>query len=56
MNPENSYKKAMEFAKAHYENFPVISFLIPREIRKDVAIIYWFARTADDLADEGKPK
>jgi len=53
MNPENSYKKAMEFAKAHYENFPVISFLIPREIRKDVAIIYWFARTADDLADEG---
>jgi squalene synthase HpnC len=31
----------------------VISFLIPREIRKDVAIIYWFARTADDLADEG---
>jgi squalene synthase HpnC len=28
--------------------------LIPGEFRKDIAIIYWFARTADDLADEGK--
>ena len=53
MKKDNSYIKAIEFAKNHYENFPVISFLIPREFRKDVAIIYWFARTADDLADEG---
>lgn len=40
-------------AKNHYENFPVASFLIPKNYRKDVAIVYWFARTADDLADEG---
>jgi len=40
-------------AKNHYENFPVASFLIPKKFRKDIAIIYWFARTADDLADEG---
>ena len=40
-------------AKDHYENFPVASFLIPKKFRKDVAIVYWFARTADDLADEG---
>ena len=40
-------------AKDHYENFPVASFLIPKYYRKDVAIVYWFARTADDLADEG---
>ncbi len=40
-------------AKDHYENFPVASFLIPKKFRKDIAIIYWFARTADDLADEG---
>ena len=53
MRLNNSYKKALEFAKNHYENFPVVSFLIPRRLQKDVAIIYWFARTADDLADEG---
>lgn len=41
-------------AKNHYENFPVVSFLLPRKFRKDVAAIYWFARTADDIADELK--
>lgn len=45
--------KALKLASNHYENFPVASFLLPKEIRKHVAIIYWFARTADDLADEG---
>jgi squalene synthase HpnC len=53
MTNESTYEKALEFAKSHYENFPVISFFIPKELRKDVAIIYWFARTADDFADEG---
>lgn len=45
--------KVLSFTKNHYENFPVASFLIPKSLRKDIAIIYWFARTADDLADEG---
>ena len=53
MNAEDGYKKALTLASEHYENFPVISFFLPKEIRKDVAIIYWFARTADDFADEG---
>ena len=53
MNTEEGYKKALKLASEHYENFPVISFFLPKEIRKDVAIIYWFARTADDFADEG---
>ena len=53
MNSENAYKNALIFAREHYENFPVVSFLIRKELRRDVAIIYWFARTADDLADEG---
>lgn len=39
--------------KNHYENFPVASFLIPKYYRNDIALVYWFARTADDLADEG---
>ena len=38
---------------SHYENFPVASFLCPPSLRPAVAAIYWFARTADDLADEG---
>jgi squalene synthase HpnC len=37
----------------HYENFPVASWLCPAPLRPAVAAIYWFARTADDLADEG---
>lgn len=37
----------------HYENFPVASWLCPPHLRPAVAAIYWFARTADDLADEG---
>ncbi|MCV2351781.1 squalene synthase HpnC [Paucibacter sp. Y2R2-4] len=38
----------------HYENFPVASVLCPRHLRPAVAAIYHFARTADDLADEGE--
>ena len=38
----------------HYENFPVASWLCPPALRPAVAAIYWFARTADDLADEGE--
>ena len=38
----------------HYENFPVASVLCPPALRPAVASIYWFARTADDIADEGE--
>jgi len=37
----------------HYENFPVASILCPPALRPAVAAIYAFARSADDLADEG---
>ena len=37
----------------HYENFPVASWLCPPHLHPAIAAIYWFARTADDLADEG---
>ena len=37
----------------HYENFPVASLLCPPALRPAVRAIYHFARTADDLADEG---
>ncbi|MDZ5459577.1 squalene synthase HpnC [Azohydromonas lata] len=37
----------------HYENFPVASVLCPPSLRPAVVAIYHFARTADDIADEG---
>lgn len=37
----------------HYENFPVASLLLPRALRKPITVIYHFARSADDIADEG---
>ena len=37
----------------HYENFPVASLLCPPHLRQPIAAIYGFARTADDIADEG---
>ncbi len=38
----------------HYENFPVASVFLPPEFRHPVALIYRFAREADDFADEGE--
>ena len=40
-------------AVGHYENFPVASLLLPAPLRRPVEAIYRFARSADDLADEG---
>src|SRR4051812_46618749 len=40
-------------ARAHYENFPVASRLLPAPMRPHVAAVYAFARIADDMADEG---
>src|SRR5512139_1857095 len=38
----------------HYENFPVASWLLPAPLRRPVSVIYRFARSADDFADEGE--
>ncbi len=37
----------------HYENFPVASIFLPARLRAPVRAIYAFARSADDIADEG---
>lgn len=37
----------------HYENFPVASILLPKHLRRPTEAIYRFARSADDIADEG---
>ena len=38
----------------HYENFPVASLLLPKRLRSPIEVIYRFARSADDIADEGE--
>jgi len=47
-----SYAHCEKVARDHYENFPVASLLLPKDKRKHVAVIYAFARQADDFADE----
>ena len=48
-----AYAHCARLARAHYENFTVGSWLLPRPLRHDLAAVYAFARGADDLADEG---
>ena len=48
-----AYRWCRQLVQSHYENFPVASMLLPRWQRDPVAAIYAFARTADDIADEG---
>jgi squalene synthase HpnC len=45
--------QSLNHAAAHYENFPVASVFLPRHLREPIALIYSFARQADDFADEG---
>jgi squalene synthase HpnC len=48
-----AYAQCEERARAHYENFPIGSWLLPRRLRRDLAAVYAFARLGDDVADEG---
>jgi squalene synthase HpnC/squalene synthase HpnD len=48
-----AYRQCWKLARGHYENFTVGSWLLPRPLRQHLAAVYAFARTADDVADEG---
>jgi squalene synthase HpnC len=39
-------------ATNHYENFHVVSFLLPKRLHQDFYNVYAYCRWADDLADE----
>jgi squalene synthase HpnC len=51
---QKAYQHCLEIVRSHYENFPVASLLLPRALRQPIAVIYAFARSADDFADEGQ--
>jgi len=53
MRRSAAYEACERLARAHYENFPVASRLLPAAARPHVAAVYAFARVADDFADEG---
>ena len=53
MVADAAYATCLRLARAHNENFPVASRLLPKASRPSVAAIYAFARLADDFADEG---
>ena len=49
---EDGFRYCETIARSHYENFPVASRFVSKELRKYVWTIYAFARIADDYADE----
>jgi squalene synthase HpnC len=56
-----SEAEALEYtrwlATHHYENFHVVSFLLPKKLHQDFYNVYSFCRWADDLGDEiGDPR
>jgi len=44
--------QALALTREHYENFSVLSVLVPKPLRAPFAHVYWFCRSADDIADE----
>ncbi|MGQ9633741.1 MAG: squalene synthase HpnC [Bryobacteraceae bacterium] len=50
--PEEGEAYTRWLATHHYENFHVVSLLLPRRLRQDFYNVYAFCRWADDLGDE----
>jgi len=54
---EDSFAYTRWLATHHYENFQVVSFLLPKRLHQDFYNVYAFCRWADDLGDEiGDPQ
>lgn len=49
---EEANRFCMKLARSRYENFTVLSWLAPREMRRHLAVLYAYCRTVDDLGDE----
>src|SRR5580698_6736595 len=51
-DPAIAEVQTRQLANSHYENFSVVSLLLPRHLRQDFCNVYAFCRVADDLGDE----
>src|SRR4051812_34401821 len=52
MTLANAQSYCESVAKAHYENFAVASWFLPRRLRPHFHAVYAYCRWGDDLADE----
>lgn len=52
MTAEQARQYCAQLARSHYENFHVVSFLLPSELHQDFYNVYSYCRWADDLGDE----
>jgi squalene synthase HpnC len=52
MTTEQARQWCMRLATGRYENFSVLSAVVPKHLRNDFAAVYAFCRWADDLGDE----
>jgi squalene synthase HpnC len=51
-SPEEGRQYTRWLATHHYENFHVVSFLLPKRLHQDFYNVYAYCRWADDLGDE----
>ncbi|HWC97400.1 MAG TPA: squalene synthase HpnC [Candidatus Sulfopaludibacter sp.] len=51
-SPEGARRYTRWLATNHYENFHVVSFLLPKRLHQDFYNVYAYCRWADDLGDE----
>jgi squalene synthase HpnC len=51
-SPETAQQYTRWLATHHYENFNVVSWLLPRELHQHFYNVYAYCRWADDLGDE----
>jgi squalene synthase HpnC len=52
VTPAEARQYCRALAQTHYENFPVVSWLLPRRLHQHFYNVYAYCRTADDLGDE----
>jgi squalene synthase HpnC len=52
LSPEEAGRYTERLARSHYENFTVVSWFLPRELRRHMFNIYAYCRWSDDLGDE----
>ena len=52
VSTDRAYEMCHALARRRYENFSVLTGLVPEKLRDDFAAVYAFCRWADDLADE----
>ena len=51
-NVRDAYQWCARYTRQHQENFTVVSWFLPRELRAPMFAVYAFCRYTDDLGDE----